>query len=118
MFDNIFESDPTVPRPARQYGGMRMSLLLYLLTGLAASAQTVWTVRTPTTATKPYRPAGKPGVFLVPTDGTNPEGDKTTYLRSTDGVAWIRVYLPHSTSLACYNNRFVSYQRRAEPAGL
>ena len=98
---------------------MRIPLLLYLLTGLAASAQTVWTPRTSPYVGGLYRPAGKPGNYLVPTSGLNPEGDKAIYLRSTDGVTWTPIYLlPTDIPLACYNNRFVGIQRQVAPVGV
>lgn len=94
------------------------AILICAVSAGAVNAQAVWTLRTAPvpTGTILYRPAGKPGFYLIPTDDRNgPEWQY--YLRSTDGVIWSRVLLPaadHSESdslgnpaLVCANNRFV-----------
>jgi hypothetical protein len=84
------------------------SLLLLLCLTVAASAQESWALRTIPAGHSLGRPAGKAGVYLIPTGSSNSQGTLGIYLRSTNGVSWAAVNLPFTyVTLACQNGRFV-----------
>lgn len=85
------------------------SLLILFCTVISAFSQSAWSLRTTPSSFELYRPAGKKGVYLVPTYETN--ANNRRYLRSTDGVNWVGTYLPDiQIALACENGRFVGIQ--------
>ncbi len=89
-----------------------MSPLLVLCLSNWVSAQSVWTLRSTPLSGRCYKPAGKPGLYLIPTAEISVAGDRQRYLRSTSGLTWNSVYLPFAdgVDLVCENSRFVGIQ--------
>jgi len=87
---------------------MKTILLLSVLLALPVAAQTVWTLRSTPPNEGLYRPAGKPGLYLIPASGLYSAENLYPYLRSVDALQWQSVTLPGSrVAVVCYNGRFV-----------
>lgn len=86
-------------------------VLPLLLFPCLLSAQTTWTVRRTDTSVS-GRPAGRPGLYLIPKSGVSSLG-LGFYLRSLDGVSWDSITLPRSypasaaPAVCQFNGRFV-----------
>lgn len=90
---------------------MKLSALLLFCFSVTASAQEVWALRTTPSGYGLGQPAGKAGVYLIPTDTSNAAGTLYYYLRSTNGITWSAVLLPATyVTLACQNGRFVGFE--------
>ena len=86
---------------------MKPHHFLFLISPVSALCQEVWALRTNPSGYSLQTPAGKPGLYLIPSDGWNETG-LSVYLRSTNGVLWTTQELPNITvPLACHNGRFV-----------
>lgn len=86
----------------------------FLIIAASSTAQSVWTLRATPAHTGTYRPAGKPGVYLIPTGEVNDNDGTQIYLRSVDGILWSRVTLPEidqsdtsRATLICLNGKFI-----------
>ena len=101
---------------------MKTPLLFSLLLALPAFAQSVWTQRTTPTGTAEGTPAGKPGLYLVPTRQTNTDGTLQRYFRSLNGTSWTSTYLPFSSfqhlPLTYANGRFAGFDSSVLPPRL